>query len=140
MLTHYCIVHIISIYLAWILTEEIQTAAAVPISPGKPTRPQTPSTKPHAPPAAPTRPSLPPARPGPQSPHQGKNSKRPGGSVENSPAESAHVPHTVAASHPQDNEIPDSVNARSDLSPNVNVAHSVEEERHETGARLNLGQ
>jgi hypothetical protein len=28
---------------------------------------------------------------------------------------------------------------KSDLSPNVNVAHSVDEERHEAGARLNLG-
>jgi len=46
----------------------------------------------------------------------------------------------VAASHPQDNEIPDSVNVRNDLTPNVNVAHSVEEERREAGARLNLGQ
>ena len=121
-------------------TEEIQTAAAVPISPSKPTRPQTPSTKPRVPPAAPTRPSLPPAHPGPQSPHQGTPSKRPGGSVDSSPAESAHVPNTVAASHPQDNEIPDSVNVKSDLSSNVNVAHPVEEARHETGARLNLGQ
>lgn len=126
--------------MAWILTEEIQTAAAVPASPSKPSRPHTPPPKPRDPPASPTRPSLPPARPGPQSPHQGPHSKRPGGSADSSPAESAHVPHTVAASHPQDNEIPDSVNVRNDLSPNVNVAHSVDEERHETGARLNLGQ
>lgn len=118
--------------------------AAVPISPSKPTRPQTPPTKARDPPAAPTRPSLPPARPGPQSPHQEhpareKPSKRPPASADSNPAESAHVPHIVAASHPQDNEIPDSVNVKSDLSPNVNVAHSVDEERREAGARLNLG-
>ena len=49
------------------------------------------------------------------------------------------MPHVIVASHPQDNEIPDSVNVRSDQAPNVNVAHSVDEERRESGARLNLG-
>lgn len=126
------------------LTEDTQTVGAVPVPSSKPIRPQTPPTKPRDPPVAPTRPSLPPARPGPQSPHQEhpvkvKPSKRPTPSVDSSPAESAHVPHVVVASHPQDNEIPDSVNVRSGLSPNVNVAHSVDEERRETGARLNLG-
>ncbi|XP_021915266.1 CUB and sushi domain-containing protein 3 isoform X3 [Zootermopsis nevadensis] len=124
--------------------EERQTVAAVPVSPSKPTRPQTPPSKAHGLPVTPTRPSLPPARPGPQSPHQEhpsreKPSKRPPASTDSKTAESAHIPHTVAGSHPQDNEIPDSVNVRSDLSPDVNVAHSVDEERHEAGARLNLG-
>lgn len=132
------------IILKCYFTEERQTVAAVPVSPSKPTRPQTPPSKAHGLPVTPTRPSLPPARPGPQSPHQEhpsreKPSKRPPASTDTKTAESAHIPHTVAGSHPQDNEIPDSVNVRSDLSPDVNVAHSVDEERHEAGARLNLG-
>ncbi|KAJ9583467.1 hypothetical protein L9F63_022192 [Diploptera punctata] len=69
-----------------------------------------------------TRTSAPPTRPSATTPHH-------------SPA---HVPHVIVASHPQDNEIPDSVNVRSDHAPNVNVAHSVDEERRESGARLNL--
>ncbi|KAK6627500.1 hypothetical protein RUM44_009978 [Polyplax serrata] len=51
----------------------------------------------------------------------------------------AKTSHGIAG-HPQENEIPDSVNIRSDVQPNVNVPSSVEEDRRETsGARLNLG-
>lgn len=47
----------------------------------------------------------------------------------------------VAAGHPQENEIPDSVNIRNDVQPNANIPSSVDEERRETaGARLNLGE
>ncbi|PSN56517.1 hypothetical protein C0J52_14785 [Blattella germanica] len=118
--------------------------AGVPVPGGKPSQPQSTSTKPRVPSPGPTRPGLPPARPGPQTPHErptkdkSPNRNKPGAG-DNNAADTAHVPHVIAASHPQDNEIPDSVNVRSDQAPNVNVAHSVDEERRETGARLNLG-
>lgn len=52
----------------------------------------------------------------------------------------SNIPH-VTAGHPQENEIPDSVNIRNDLQPNANIPSSVEEDRRETaGARLNLGK
>lgn len=56
------------------------------------------------------------------------------------PSETKNNPH-VTAGHPQENEIPDSVNIRSDVQSNVNIPSSVEEDRRETaGARLNLGK
>lgn len=56
------------------------------------------------------------------------------------PTENRVVPH-VTAGHPQENEIPDSVNIRTDVQPNANIPSSVEEDRRETvGARLNLGK
>ncbi|XP_069679160.1 uncharacterized protein [Periplaneta americana] len=120
--------------------EEARIAGAVAVPAGKPAQPPSSANKPRDPTAGPTRPSLPPARPGPQSPQQPSKEKpiKPAISDSN-PSESAHKPHIIAASHPQDNEIPDSVNVRSDLPPNVNVAHSVDEDRREAGARLNLG-
>lgn len=56
------------------------------------------------------------------------------------PTETRVVPH-ITVGHPQENEIPDSVNIRTDVQPNANIPSSVEEDRRETvGARLNLGK
>nr|CAD7456841.1 unnamed protein product [Timema tahoe] len=94
-----------------------------------------PATKPSRNPTKPTTPLPTRATPGPKKPPQ-----KPPKEEDNVIEESAHVPSLVAPSHPQENEIPDSVNRRTDLGHIANVAHPVEEERKETaGARLNLG-
>nr|CAD7429804.1 unnamed protein product [Timema monikensis] len=94
-----------------------------------------PVTKPSRGPTRPTTPLPTRATSGPKKPLQ-----RPPKEEDNVIEESAHVPSLVAPSHPQENEIPDSVNRRTDLGHIANVAHPVEEERKEAvGARLNLG-
>nr|CAD7415734.1 unnamed protein product [Timema poppensis] len=94
-----------------------------------------PVTKPSRGPTRPTTPLPTRATSGPKKPPQ-----KPPKEEDNVIEESAHVPSLVAPSHPQENEIPDSVNRRTDLGHIANVAHPVEEERKEAvGARLNLG-
>ncbi|CAG2058557.1 unnamed protein product [Timema podura] len=94
-----------------------------------------PVTKPSRYPPKPTTPLPTRATTGPKKPPQ-----KPPKEEDNVIEESAHVPSLVAPSHPQENEIPDSVNRRTDLGHIANVAHPVEEERKEAvGARLNLG-
>lgn len=50
-------------------------------------------------------------------------------------------PYIIANSHPQDNEIPDSVHIRNNINAANIPSHSLEDDRRETfGAKLNIGE
>ncbi|XP_017050805.1 uncharacterized protein LOC108094628 isoform X1 [Drosophila ficusphila] len=98
--------------------------------------------KPNSTPAAlpPTTHQMPPQPPSTYAPTppRSRPSGAPSGGVESTTRNTQQI---IANSHPQDNEIPDSVNIQQNQSPNVNVPFAVDNpDRKETKeAKLNLG-
>jgi len=101
--------------------------------------------KPNSTPAAlpPTTHQVPPQPPSTYAPTPPRSSRPSGapnsaGGVETTTRNTQQI---IANSHPQDNEIPDSVNIQQNQSPNVNVPFAVDNpDRKETKeAKLNLG-
>ncbi|XP_067008766.2 uncharacterized protein [Anabrus simplex] len=107
--------------------EESKPAAVVPVPP----KASRPNSQPRPTSKTPTTTLV--ATPAPPSTTKSRPRPRP---TSNTPS----PPQIISASHPHDNEIPDSVNARNSNTPGADITHPVEEERRETaGARLNLG-
>ncbi|XP_037725644.1 uncharacterized protein LOC119557131 isoform X2 [Drosophila subpulchrella] len=102
--------------------------------------PKKPSSTPAAlPPTTHQVPPQPPSTYAPNPPRSSRPSGAPnGGAVETTTRNTQQI---IANSHPQDNEIPDSVNIQQNQSPNVNVPFAVDNpDRKETKeAKLNLG-
>jgi len=102
--------------------------------------PKKPNSTPAAlPPTTHQVPPQPPSTYAPNPPRSSRPSGAPnGGAVETTTRNTQQI---IANSHPQDNEIPDSVNIQQNQSPNVNVPFAVDNpDRKETKeAKLNLG-
>ncbi|XP_050746201.1 uncharacterized protein LOC108026475 isoform X2 [Drosophila biarmipes] len=102
--------------------------------------PKKPNSTPAAlPPTTHQVPPQPPSTYAPTPPRSSRPSGAPnGGAVETTTRNTQQI---IANSHPQDNEIPDSVNIQQNQSPNVNVPFAVDNpDRKETKeAKLNLG-